>query len=49
MFLDVRQHVCAMAKILDEGVGNITAALKSKGIYDQTIQIFSSKIYMIII
>ena len=31
-----------MAKILDEGVGNITAALKSKGIYDQTIQIFSS-------
>ena len=29
-----------MAKILDEGVGNITAALKSKGIYDQTIQIF---------
>ena len=47
--MDVRQHVCAMAKILDEGVGNITAALKSKGIYDQTIQIFSSKIYMIII
>jgi arylsulfatase A-like enzyme len=31
-----------MAKILDEGVGNITAALKSKGIYEETIQIFSS-------
>ena len=31
-----------MAKILDQGVGNITAALKSKGIYDSTIQIFSS-------
>ena len=39
---NARQHVCAMAKILDEGVGNITAALKSKGIYDETIQIFSS-------
>lgn len=39
---NARQHVCAMAKILDEGVGNITAALKSKGIYEQTIQIFSS-------
>ena len=39
---NARQHVCAMAKILDEGVGNITAALKSKGIYEETIQIFSS-------
>lgn len=31
-----------MAKILDQGVGNITVALKAKGIYDSTIQIFSS-------
>jgi hypothetical protein len=38
---NARQHVCAMAKILDQGVGNITAALKAKGIYETTIQIFS--------
>lgn len=42
------QHVCAMAKILDQGVGNITAALKSKGIYDDTIQIFSSDKYVML-
>jgi hypothetical protein len=23
-----RQHVCAMARIMDDGVGNVTAALK---------------------
>jgi arylsulfatase A-like enzyme len=37
-----RQHVCAMAKIMDDGVGNVTAALKASGAYDTTVQIFSS-------
>ena len=37
-----RQHVCAMAKIMDDGVGNVTAALKKAGAYEQTVQIFSS-------
>lgn len=37
-----RQHVCAMAKIMDDGIGNITRALKSTGMYDDTIIWFSS-------
>ena len=37
-----RQHVCAMAKIMDDGVGNVTAALKAAGVYENTVQIFSS-------
>ncbi|XP_033123969.1 arylsulfatase B-like [Anneissia japonica] len=32
----------AMVSCLDEGIGNITAALKAKGIYDNTVIIFSS-------
>ena len=30
------------AKIMDDGVGNVTAALKKAGAYEQTVQIFSS-------
>ena len=37
-----RNMVCAMAKIMDDGVGNVTAALKKAGAYEQTVQIFSS-------
>jgi hypothetical protein len=34
--------VCAMASFLDDGVGNVTAALKAAGIYENTIIIFTS-------
>jgi len=37
-----RNMVCAMIAVLDSGVGNVTAALKSAGIYDDTFIIFSS-------
>eukprot|EP00041_Stephanoeca_diplocostata_P029466 m.870442 g.870442 ORF g.870442 m.870442 type:complete len:534 (-) comp23566_c0_seq8:1823-3424(-) len=37
-----RNMVCAMAKILDDGVGNVTQALKDAGIFDTTLVIFSS-------
>jgi arylsulfatase A-like enzyme len=37
-----RNMVCAMIAVLDSGVGNVTAALKSAGIYDNTFIIFSS-------
>lgn len=39
---DARQHVCAMAKIMDDGIGNITKALKSTGMYENTILWFRS-------
>jgi arylsulfatase A-like enzyme len=37
-----RQMVCAMAKVLDDGVGNVTAALKRVGMWDRTVVVFSS-------
>jgi arylsulfatase B len=37
-----RMHVCAMAKVMDDGIGNVTAALKRAGIFDNTLVIFSS-------
>lgn len=37
-----RNMVCAMASIMDDGIGNVTAALKAAGIFDNTIMIFSS-------
>eukprot|EP00040_Diaphanoeca_grandis_P010270 m.52516 g.52516 ORF g.52516 m.52516 type:complete len:531 (+) comp21620_c1_seq1:308-1900(+) len=37
-----RNMVCAMASILDDGVGQVLAALKASGIFDDTIVIFSS-------
>lgn len=37
-----RNMVCAMIKILDDGVGNVTSALRSAGIYNNTVVIFSS-------
>jgi len=37
-----RNMVCAMVAVLDDGVGNVTAALKSAGIFDDTFIIFSS-------
>ena len=29
-----------MAKIMDDGIGNVTAALKKQGIFDDTLIIF---------
>lgn len=40
--LDSRAHVCAMAKVMDDGIGNVTQALKSAGILQDTLIIFSS-------
>ncbi|KAK7489037.1 hypothetical protein BaRGS_00019698, partial [Batillaria attramentaria] len=37
-----RQIYCAMMAAADEGIGNITTALKNKGIYDNTIFIVTS-------
>eukprot|EP00656_Telonema_subtile_P057873 TRINITY_DN9628_c0_g1_i2.p1 TRINITY_DN9628_c0_g1~~TRINITY_DN9628_c0_g1_i2.p1 ORF type:complete len:484 (-),score=81.37 TRINITY_DN9628_c0_g1_i2:172-1623(-) len=37
-----RQMVCAMAKAMDDGIGNVTEALKRKGIWEDTLVIFSS-------
>lgn len=37
-----RQAVCAMVAIMDESVGNLTAALKRKGVFEDTLLIFSS-------
>lgn len=37
-----RQSVCAMAAVMDEGIGQILAALKKKGVYDDTMIIFAS-------
>ena len=37
-----RQLVCAMAAFLDDGIANVTAALKRAGIYDDTLIIFTS-------
>eukprot|EP00937_MAST-01D_sp_MAST-1D-sp2_P002025 g2025.t1 len=37
-----RQAVCAMVAIMDESIGNVTQALKDKGIYDDTLLIFST-------
>ena len=37
-----RQMICAMAKCMDDGIGNVTRALKSKGMWENTVVIFSS-------
>ena len=37
-----RQLGCAMAAFLDDGIANVTAALKRAGIYDNTVIIFTS-------
>ncbi len=37
-----RQLVCAMAAFLDDGVANVTAALKRAGIFEDTLIIFTS-------
>ena len=37
-----RQLVCAMAAFLDDGIANVTAALKRAGIYDNTLIIVTS-------
>jgi arylsulfatase A-like enzyme len=37
-----RQLVCAMAAFLDDGIANVTAALKRAGIYEETLIVFSS-------
>ena len=37
-----RQLVCAMAKALDDGVGQVTAALKRRGMWDDSLVLFSS-------
>ncbi|XP_033124055.1 arylsulfatase B-like isoform X2 [Anneissia japonica] len=39
---DNRLTYAGMVSCLDEGVGNVTAALKAKGLYDNTVIIFSS-------
>jgi arylsulfatase A-like enzyme len=37
-----RQLVCAMAAFLDDGIANVTAALKRAGIYNDTLIVFTS-------
>lgn len=37
-----RMMVCAMAAHLDEAIGNVTAALKSAGLWDNTLVVFTS-------
>ena len=37
-----RKMVCAMAAFLDEAVGNVTSALRSAGMYDNTIVVLAS-------
>eukprot|EP00911_Craspedida_sp_UC1_P000846 UC1_evm9s642 len=37
-----RQAVAAMASIMDDGIGNVTEALKQQGIFDNTLIIFTS-------
>ena len=37
-----RQIFCGMVKCLDEAVGNITALLKARGLYDDTLIIFTT-------
>eukprot|EP01052_Picozoa_sp_SAG31_P046856 SAG31_NODE_9131_length_1329_cov_0.760163_2_plen_402_part_01 len=37
-----RNMICAMIKVLDDGVGNVTAALKRVGMLEKTVVIFSS-------
>jgi hypothetical protein len=37
-----RQKCLAMISIVDEGIANVTAALKAKDMYDNTFVIFSS-------
>ena len=38
----MRNMVCAMIKVMDDGIGNVTNALKAAGIFDDTVMIFSS-------
>jgi len=37
-----RKAVCGMVSALDEGIGNVTAALKRAGLWEQTVIIFST-------
>jgi arylsulfatase A-like enzyme len=37
-----RQYVCAMAAFMDEGIGNVTQALRDAGMFDDTFIIFSA-------
>ena len=37
-----RQMLCAMAKCMDDGIGNITRAMKSKAMWENTVVIFTS-------
>ena len=37
-----RNLVCAVAKVMDDGIGNVTAALKRQALWDNTVVIFSS-------
>ena len=39
---DARKVICGLAAALDDGIGNVTQALKDEGLYDNTILIFSS-------
>ena len=39
-----RQSVLAMVAVMDEAIGNLTSALKAKGIYDDTLLIFSTDV-----
>ena len=32
----------AMTRVMDEGIGNVTAALKARGMWDDTLFVFSS-------
>ena len=38
----LRQAVCAMAVHMDDGIGNVTAALKAAGMWDNTLVVFSA-------
>ena len=37
-----RRNISAMVTVLDESVGNVTAALKRHGMWDDTLLVFST-------